>query len=91
MGISHVRFLNLGTATEQIGQRRRHPSSELLHEEVVAIPESDGRLDFSADFVPPVPLVALWISADGDDTQSTYVIVLNSIELDVDGDSVLLP
>ena len=81
-GISQVRFFNLGVASEQIGQARSHPLSALLHEQVVAVPSADGRFDFSVSFEAPIPTVAVWISADGDDTKSVYVITLQAIELE---------
>jgi len=82
-GISHVRFFNLGIASEQIGQARQHPLSALLHEQVVAVPSADGFFDFSVSFEAPIPTVAVWLSSDGDDTKSVYVITLQAIELEV--------
>lgn len=81
-GISRVRFFNLGVAPEQIGQTRQHPLSALLYEQVVAVPSADGRFDFSVSFEPPVSTVAAWISPDGDDTKSEYVVTLLEIELE---------
>ena len=44
-GISIVRFFNVGIDPDQIGQRRVHPLSDLLEEEVVAVPRADGTFD----------------------------------------------
>lgn len=81
-GISQVRFFNLGVAASQIGQARQHPLSPLLHERVVAAPAADGRFEFSVAFDEPVPTVAIWISGDGDDTKSEYVMTLQAIVLE---------
>jgi hypothetical protein len=46
-GISRIRFFNLGVAANQAGLRRQHPQSELIVEEVVAVPDGDGRFNLS--------------------------------------------
>jgi hypothetical protein len=81
-GISQVRFFNLGVDSRQIGISRRHPLSNLLHEEVVASPASDGTFELSISFRRPINTLALWISADGDDTKSAYAVSLQALELD---------
>lgn len=84
-GISQVRFFNLGVAGTRIGTRRRHPLSDLLHEEIVATPNHDGTFEISASFDRPLTTIALWISADGDDTGSSFVVTLERIEVEVMG------
>jgi hypothetical protein len=80
-GISHIRFYNVGADASQLGRRRQHPASELLLEEVVAVPRPDGRFDFEHRLDPPLATLALWLSTDGDDTGSRYTVWVEQIEL----------
>ncbi len=79
-GVSQVRFFNLGVNSSQKGQRRRHPMSTLVLEQVVAVPDPNGRFDIH-ETLEPVVVAAIWISADGDDTRSSYVLTLERLEL----------
>ena len=78
-GISGIRFFNVGI--DQLGKSRQHPLSELIREEVVALPRPDGRFDFDHVLAQPVQTVAVWLSSDGDDTKSTYIVRVEAIEL----------
>lgn len=82
-GISQVRFFNLGVAGTRTGTRRRHPLSDLLHEEIAATLNHDGTFEISASFDRPLTTIALWLSADGDDTGSSYVVTVERIEVEV--------
>ena len=84
-GIGGIRFFNVGVAAEQIGRSRRHPASDLIHEEVVAIPEESGSFVVDVHLERPIPTAAVWISADGDDTQSRFRLTLERLELTLDG------
>ncbi len=81
-GVAQVRFFNVGVDPSQIGLRRRHPLSKLLHEEVVAAPDGEGRFEMMVQFDPPIAVTAVWINADGDDTGSSFLLTLDSLELD---------
>lgn len=81
-GISRVRFFNLGVAADQVGQRRQHPRSDLIHEEVVAVPGRDGRFDLSIALDGIAETAAIWIAVDGDDTKSTFTLVLEHLQLE---------
>ena len=80
-GISRIHFFNVGAERSHIGRRRQHPASELLREEVVAVPRADGRFDFEHRLDPPLATLALWLSADGDDSGSRFTVRLERIEL----------
>ena len=80
-GISNVRFFNVGTDPGQIGQRRVHPLSDLLEEEVVAVPRADGAFELDVPLTPPVEVVAVWLSSDGDDTGSVFTVFVERITL----------
>lgn len=81
-GIAKAHFLNLGVDSLEIGRSRQHPMSKLLEEEVVAAPKPDGSFEFAHSFNPPTEVCAIWISADGDDTKSSFQTVINQIELE---------
>lgn len=81
-GISRIQFFNLGVRQDQLGQHRRHPLSELLHERIVAVPGPDGRFELRGQLDSAVEVCAIWISADGDDTQSTFTLTIERIELE---------
>lgn len=65
----------------QIGRRRQHPLSDLISEEVVVTLRSDGRLDFAHSLDRPLETLAIWLSSDGDDTGSTFTVLIEEIEL----------
>jgi len=79
-GVGHVRFFNLGLDGSQIGWSRTHPRSDLLFEEVIAAPGDDGRFDFTAR-TSGAPVLALWLSADGDDTGSSFTVRIERLDL----------
>ena len=79
-GIEQIRFFNLGVAASQIGWTRRHPLSDLLVEEVVAVPDAAGRFQMDLTLAP-IETVAVWLAADGDDTGSRFTVRLESLTL----------
>ena len=80
-GISTVRFFNVGADVGRIGDRRVHPLSDLLEEEIAAVARADGTFEIDATLSPPVETVALWLSSDGDDTGSVFSVVIERITL----------
>lgn len=82
-GITKVHFLNLGVDRSEIGRTRQHPMSRLLEEAVVAAPQSDGSFDFVHIFNPPTETCAVWISADGDDTKSSFQTIINQLDFKI--------
>lgn len=79
-GVEQIRFFNLGLDVSQIGWTRRHPLSELLQEEVVAVPDADGRFTIALE-ISRVQALAVWLAADGDDTDSTFTVHLEHLAL----------
>ena len=78
-GISGIHFFNVGA--EHLGRKRQHPLSDLIREEVVALQRTDGRFDFEHTLAQPLQTIAVWLSSDGDDTKSTFVVRVEAIEL----------
>lgn len=80
-GVSMVRFFNIGADPNQIGQQRVHPLSDLLEEEIVDVLRADGTFSLDVPLVPPVETLAVWLSSDGDDSESTFSVLVESITL----------
>ena len=80
-GISRIQFFNVGADATQIGRRRQHPLSELIHEQVVAVPRTDGTFEFEHTLERPLEALAVWLSSDGDDTGSKFTLFVEEIEL----------
>lgn len=80
-GISGIHFFNVGADKAHIGRHRRHPLSELMAETIVTVPQPDGRFDFAHALHKPLDAIAVWLSSDGDDSSSKFVVRLEHIEL----------
>lgn len=80
-GISRIQFFNVGADATQIGRRRQHPLSEFIHEQVVAVPRADGTFEFEHVLDRPLEALAVWLSSDGDDTGSTFTVLVEEIAL----------
>jgi hypothetical protein len=80
-GISGIHFFNVAVEKNHVGKKRQHPLSDLIREEVVAIPRADGRFDFEHVLAQPLQTIAVWLSSDGDDTKSTFTVRVEAIEL----------
>jgi hypothetical protein len=80
-GISRVTFLAVAQDSSRVGEQRRHPSSDLLRERVVTTVGPDGRFSIDARLDAPADVVAVWLSSDGDDSKSAFVVELQSLVL----------
>jgi hypothetical protein len=80
-GISKIHFFNVGAEKAHIGRQRQHPLSDLIVEQVVAVPRTDGRFDFAHALDRPLETIAVWLSSDGDDTASKFTVLVEQIEL----------
>lgn len=80
-GIDRIFFYNLTNRKKIIGLARVHPKSELISEEISTIISADGHFLMNKKLTPPIDAIAIWLSSDGDDTQSTFTLFLSEIEL----------
>jgi hypothetical protein len=55
--------------------------SDLILEQVVAVPGPDGRFDLVHALERPLETIAVWLSSDGDDTGSKFKVLVEEIEL----------
>ncbi len=81
-GIAGVRFFNLGVDASQIGQSRVHPLHELMYETIVAIPHPDGTFAIDTRLDASIEVVGIWIAADGDESESTFTLLLEEVTLE---------
>ncbi len=78
-GVSHIHFLNVYSQDALKGQKREHPLSELLIEQMVAKKDPQGFVSVTVPLVKNKKILALWISSDGDDTKAKFKVQLESI------------
>ncbi|MBK7843336.1 MAG: hypothetical protein IPJ71_06510 [Bdellovibrionales bacterium] len=85
VGIDKIYFLKATQIASSLGRNRKHPVSDLIEERVLWRLPEDG--DFALDhrFSEIKEVLALWLSSDGDDTKSEYLVQISKLELDVDG------
>lgn len=81
MGLDAVHFFNITQNPSQVNTSRVHPASELIREEFIAQVSKIGTFQYEYQLKEPVSAVALWLAIDGDDTQSSYDVVISSLEL----------
>lgn len=80
-GLDH---LELFAATQQkmmLGKKRIHPSSDFFHEEYAFELSKSGEFSFSKKLEKPVTALALWLSSDGDNSQSSFKIEIKSLKV----------
>ncbi|MCP4009307.1 MAG: hypothetical protein GY726_07315 [Proteobacteria bacterium] len=81
-GIDRIMFLNLanpGIAQRDKVQHEQFGGQSLYTETIVEQVAAGENFDFRYTLPMPEKVLALWISSDGDDTGSSYVLTVNSI------------
>lgn len=82
-GVQRINFLSTTQQPELLGTRRTHPLNEVLHEERITLLETPGAFEMTQRFSAPIEVLGLWISSDGDDTDSSFDLTISSITLHV--------
>ena len=80
-GVERINFLSTTQQQNLLGSRRTHPLNDLLYETRIAYLESPGEFEMVYEFEEPVVVLGLWISADGDDTGSSFDLSIERITL----------
>ena len=80
-GIDRILFLNAVQHASQLGQRRRHPLSELIYERNVWLIDRSGPFELHYELETPRDVVAVWVSIDGDDSRSSYSTLIRELTL----------
>jgi len=79
-GVDHVKFLNLANPDSTSWGSREHPDGKgLFREIVVGNANANQAFELSYQLSEPRRVLALWISADGDDTNSNFDLTINTI------------
>ena len=80
IGLDKIYFYNFAASKELLGQKRQHPKSDLMLEEVVG--HFSGKKSYEYVLPKPLEVVAVWISIDGDDTKSQFKTTIESLILE---------
>ena len=84
-GISHIEFYNVYSDRSLSGKSRIHPLSDLMLENFITPrPTDSNRVVMQFKPESDKPVLALWISIDGDDTKSNYQVLLKELRLKSD-------
>lgn len=81
MGLDHIHFFNISQNQSQIGKIRKHPASDLIEEEFIALVRAAGPFAYDFKVNRPLETAAIWIGIDGDDTKSNFDVVISKLEL----------
>lgn len=84
-GINSVHFFNVTQNPQQVGKTRAHPASDLFQETFFAEVNLSGPFAYDFQFGVPLEAIAIWLSIDGDDTKSTFDVLISGLELKVSG------
>ncbi len=83
-GVERINFLSTTQQQNLLGSRRTHPLNDLLYETRIAYLESPGEFEMLYQFEKPVVVLGIWISADGDDTGSSFDLSIEQITLNTE-------
>ena len=81
-GVDRIYFLNAVQNENILGQQRQHPLSDLIYENNVWLLDKTGDFSLTYKLENPEKVVAVWLSIDGDDTQSKYTTTIKNLRLD---------
>lgn len=84
LGLDYIQFFNFTQSREQVGTGRIHPSTDLIKEEFINYVKNQGPFQIEYNLKTPKDAVALWISIDGDDTQSDFDVLISNLEIITD-------
>jgi hypothetical protein len=80
-GLDHLEMFVATNDKESIGYKRIHPKSDFFIENFVFEIIKNKEFSLTYKLKTPIQTMALWLSADGDDTQSEFQTIIKSIEL----------
>ena len=81
-GVDRIYFLNAVQNEGVLGQQRQHPMSDLIYENNVWLLDKKGDFTLTYKLENPEKVIAVWLSIDGDDTQSSYTTTIKNLLLD---------
>lgn len=81
-GVDHIAFFNSYQDQKLEGKDREHYASELLKERFILKIKSDGTFEQRIKIQDPKETAAIWLSSDGDDTNSSFDVEFEKITLE---------
>ncbi len=78
-GINYIHFLNAVISPQLLNKSRTHPLSTYIKEHYTWLMDKTGAFSYSYHFAVPKQTVGLWLSVDGDDTQSHFDLSIHNI------------
>lgn len=82
-GINKIHFFTAVQDKSLLEKQREHPLGKglMLEKNIWHLKPSQSKFEFSYKLDKPLESLAIWLSIDGDDTQSEYSLKLQNIEL----------
>ena len=81
-GVENIYFLNAVQTSQRLGQQRQHPLSDLIYENNVWLLDQPGDFEFTHTLDRPREVIAVWLSIDGDDSQSSFSTLIRRLHLE---------
>ena len=81
-GLKEILFLNAVQDQKLLGKKRSHPKSELLKEHYIWHISKEGKFKLTHTLPEPVLTSALWLSLDGDESQSNFEVIFEKIKIE---------
>ncbi len=83
-GVERINFLSTTQQKNLLGTQRKHSLNDLLFETRITWLEAQGEFEMEYQFEEPVNVLGLWISSDGDDTESSFDLSIERITLNTE-------
>ena len=80
-GLDKIYFYNVTNRAKLMGESREHPKSDLILETISKTVEDAGAFEMDIEFKKTLPVAAVWLSIDGDDTSSEFEIEISELSL----------
>jgi len=80
-GVSHVQFLNTYSDPELRNLERTHPTTQLWQERFILDVNQMGKIDQRITVADAAKVIGIWISTDGDDTDSCFDVIIEQISV----------
>ncbi|TNF01355.1 MAG: hypothetical protein EP326_04525 [Deltaproteobacteria bacterium] len=80
-GLNHLELFAATTQDKMLGKKRIHPASDFFHEEYSFLLKDSGEFSFEKKINGSLRTLALWLSADGDNSKSSFSIEVTSLKV----------
>ena len=80
-GVDKIEFFNIYSDPHLANQTRVHPLSEYMQEHFLLAEVSNGHYQGQIELNTEKRVLGIWLSADGDDTESGFEVVVTELEL----------